>query len=103
MHIDIRYEAARYYDLQPSPFDGQDIIFYRDLLKVYPHASGRVLELGCGTGRVLLPLASQCAYIHGVGLSEAMLDICRARLAKESIPPERASVQQGDITTLDLG
>jgi SAM-dependent methyltransferase len=103
MLIDIRYEAAKYYDLQPSPFDGQDIRFYLDLLQAYPNASGRVLELGCGTGRVLLPLAARCAYIYGVDLSEAMLDLCRAKLARAAIPSEHAQVQHGDITALDLG
>lgn len=103
MLIDIRYEAAKYYDHTPSPFDGQDIRFYLELLQAYPKGKARVLELGCGTGRVLLPFTAHCAYIHGIDLSEAMLDLCRAKLAKAGVPVERASVQHGDITRLDLG
>ena len=63
----------------------------------------RVLELGCGTGRVLVPLAEKSGIIHGVDISEAMLSVCREKLAEKAIPTTRAEVQQGDITGLDLG
>lgn len=98
MLLDIRAEAARYYDEQPDPFGGRDIEFYR--ARVGP--TTRVLELGCGTGRVLVPLAAHCAYIHGVDLSEGMIAICRAKLLEQGIPSERARVDVGDICALRL-
>lgn len=98
--LDMRAAAARFYDLQPSPFDGQDIPFYMARL---PGPAARVLELGCGTGRVLLPLAARGAQMHGVDLSEAMIAICREKLAAQQIPTTRASVEVGDICRLDLG
>lgn len=96
--IDIRAQAARYYDLQPIPFD--DIPFYREHIP-WPQAS--LLELGCGTGRVLVPLARHCGYIHGLDNSEAMLAACRARMKKVDLGPEKARVQFADITHVDLG
>ena len=96
--MDIRAEAARYYDLQPSPLD--DISFYRNCI---PSREADVLELGCGTGRVLLLLAESCRYIRGIDSSEAMLSICHQKLQDASIPKEKAEVKVGDITIFCLG
>lgn len=98
--IDIRASAAQYYDLQPPPFAGKDIPFYRSLI---PSTSATVLELGCGTGRVLIPLSQHCAFTHGVDSSEAMLAICRKKLTSEGVTPARAVAEFGDICQLQLG
>ncbi|HLJ56301.1 MAG TPA: class I SAM-dependent methyltransferase, partial [Chthonomonadaceae bacterium] len=83
----VRDESARYYDLQDFPID--DVPFYE--ARVRPN--DRVLELGCGTGRVLVPLARRCAFIHGVDASEAMLAICREKLvATGGSPPDPQSL-----------
>ncbi|MEI7832457.1 MAG: class I SAM-dependent methyltransferase [bacterium] len=98
MPIDIRTEAAKYYDASSKPFD--DISFY---IRQMPSPQARVLELGCGTGRVLLPLVVHCALIHGLDSSEAMLDICREKLQRAAVVPERARIDLMDITDFDLG
>lgn len=41
--------------------------------------TGRVLELGVGTGRLAVPLAATGAEVHGVDASPAMLERLRAR------------------------
>jgi len=97
MKIDIRTEAARYYD-SSSEFPN-DIPFYRVLI---PSPDSSILELGCGTGRVTLSLATHCRFIQGIDLSPAMLSICREKLLKAGIPPEKAQVIEGDITNFDL-
>ena len=48
MSEDIRAEAAKYYDVSPTIPD--DIAFYQARL---PSSDAAILELGCGTGRVL--------------------------------------------------
>ncbi len=93
-----RERAARYYDLFADPYD--DVSFYRGRLQ---GPAARVLELGCGTGRVLLPLAASCGFIQGVDHSPAMLDLCRRKLDAARVPAERARVEEGDITDLRLG
>ena len=97
MSIDIRFEAARYYDYNPAPLD--DIPFY---IEKIPSSDASLLELGCGTGRVTIPLSRSCKRILGIDLSEAMIAICREKLAQEDIPPAKAGVQVGDITDFDL-
>jgi SAM-dependent methyltransferase len=87
--------AAQLYDLDPTLPD--DLPFYRALLQ--PHY--RVLELGCGTGRVLVPLASCCASIVGFDLSPEMLAICRQRLQAAGLPSGRARVELGDMAAFD--
>ena len=98
MNIDIRYEAARYYDY--CPVTPHDLPFY---IQHLPSPQAKVLELGCGTGRVTIPLSQQCALVHGFDLSEAMISICREKLQQENIPPAKVKVEVGDITDLDLG
>jgi SAM-dependent methyltransferase len=98
MPIDIRLEAARYYDSNPATPD--DIPFYQALV---PAPDCSILELGCGTGRVSLPLVSYCNFFYGIDNSAAMLSICRQKLAAAGLPAHRAQVTEGDITGFDLG
>jgi SAM-dependent methyltransferase len=98
MSGDIRAEAAKYYDVNPSIPD--DIAFYQAHL---PSSDATVLELGCGTGRVLLPLAARCGFIHGLDRSQAMLARCQQKLQSAAIPPTNARVEHGDITHFALG
>ena len=98
MPIDLRAEAAWYYDLNPNP--PNDLPFYIDRL---PVPDARVLELGCGTGRVSIPLAQTCGFVHGLDLSKAMLDICRAKISQAGLGRDRIVVEQADITGFDLG
>jgi hypothetical protein len=52
---------------------------------------------------VLLPLVKDCAYIHGVDLSEAMVAICQGKLESAGLSTNKARVEVGDITTVHLG
>jgi len=65
---------------------------------------GPILELGCGTGRVLLPLARAGCEITGIDLSAPMLERCRAKLeAESSVVRERVRLLAADMTSFDLG
>ena len=98
---DIRAKTARYYDLSSdAPGRFHDLAFYRGRL---PSDHASVLELGCGTGRVLVPLAPACGFIHGIDSSEAMLAICRKKLSEANVPETQAQVAPGDITSFHLG
>ena len=88
--------SAKYYDdayaVKP---DLVDLPFYVDLAK---QIGGPILEMGCGTGRVLLPIARMGIEIHGLDNAPTMLGILRERIQNE---PEQVRSQialhQGDM------
>ncbi|MEZ4518635.1 MAG: class I SAM-dependent methyltransferase [Chloroflexota bacterium] len=67
---------SRYYDLSHAALV-DDIPFRLDLAQ---KADGPVLELGCGSGRLLLPLARAGYEITGVDNSPAMLAMAERQL-----------------------
>lgn len=68
---------ARYYDAYVSDFV-QDLPIYLD--SVSQDTVNRVLEIGCGTGRVLQALLNAGSLVTGVDISEDMLEIARHKL-----------------------
>jgi SAM-dependent methyltransferase len=66
-------------------------------------AGGPVLELGCGTGRVLIPTARAGIEITGLDLSSHMLDLCRQQAALEPHGVQsRIHLVEGDMRSFDL-
>jgi len=63
----------------------------------------KILELGSGTGRILIPLVRAGFQVTGVDLSDDMIAVCRRKLEFES-PEVRARVRliKGNIIDLDL-
>jgi SAM-dependent methyltransferase len=81
--------------------DRPDITFFVDAAK---EAGSPVLEVGCGTGRVLIPTARAGLDIVGLDLSPHMLAVCRQRLQDESAAVQsRAQLVQADMRTFELG
>jgi SAM-dependent methyltransferase len=73
-------EYAAFYDWENARTVGRrDVAFWSGLAG---RTRGRVLELGCGTGRVLLPVARDGVRVVGIDRSSPMLDRARAKLAK---------------------
>ena len=92
------YETvARYYDQLHRSLT-TDLGFIGALAQA---RGGPVLELGCGSGRILLPLALDGWQVTGVDNSPAMLVLARHRLA---LLPEdaarRVTLLEGDIRDL---
>lgn len=85
------YEAdfANYYD---------DVRFFSELAR---RTGGPIMELMCGTGRVLLPLAEDGYDVTGVDLSDDMLNLAREKVAEAGLE-QRVTLVQGDIRTGQL-
>ena len=71
-----------------------DIAFYRERLT---KTDARVLELGCGTGRVLLPMAEHAVFVLGIDRSPDMLAVCNRKLQQASLPASRVQTTCADI------
>jgi SAM-dependent methyltransferase len=93
---DYREISAKYYDeAYATTEELADRDFYVSLAK---RMGGPVLELACGTGRVLLSIARQGIAIHGVDLSPAMLHVLAEKLRREPKDVrELVSVVEGDL------
>jgi SAM-dependent methyltransferase len=70
----------------------------RLLARHLPPAPCDVLDLGCGTGTLTLLLAEAGHRVHGVDLAPAMVEAARAKLASAEVPPEIATVREGDAS-----
>lgn len=94
------YETyAAFYDLHATGLPG-DEAFYREEAR---RSGGPVLELGCGTGRILLPIAEAGIPITGLDLSPEMLAVAGRKLAAR--PPDiqrRAELIPGDMRQFRL-
>ncbi len=76
-------EYAPFYDWENARTLGRrDVAFWQ---RVAAEADGRVLELGCGTGRISVPLAKSGVDLVGVDRSQPMLDRLRKRTSAVSI------------------
>jgi SAM-dependent methyltransferase len=100
--IDSYSVAAKYYDAAYAAMGvSDDSPFYLELAKQY---GGPVLEIGCGTGRVLLPIARSGIEIHGVDNSAPMLAVLKDKLAREtSSIREKVTLHPGDMRDFRLG
>ncbi len=86
---------AHYYDADFRDYT-EDVPFYRELAR---RANGPILELMCGTGRVLIPLVEAGYTLTGVDISPAMLAIARQHLTDAGL---HASLIEGDVRRVDL-
>lgn len=68
-------ELARLYDLEYDDWD-EDSAFWQS---VAARTGGPIVELGCGTGRALAPLAQRGFAVIGFDSSQAMLDRAQER------------------------
>jgi SAM-dependent methyltransferase len=93
--------VAEFYDEIPFVKDRGDLTFYLDEAK---QSGGPILELGCGTGRVLLPIAEAGHRVCGLDLSPCMLEKCREKLRGSSQEVrDRIRLVEADMIQFELG
>lgn len=91
---DLEDECSAVYDEVFARRDDQN--FYRWSAETY---GGPILEVGCGTGRVLVPTALAGFPILGIDPNSSRIRTCRERLIEAKIDPELAQADVGDIRT----
>jgi ubiquinone/menaquinone biosynthesis C-methylase UbiE len=90
-------DYAEYYDWENAQTVGKrDIAFWK---RMSAGVDGPVLELGCGTGRVALPVARHGATVIGIDRSASMLARARLRVTRSRLS-SRVKLIRGDIRQL---
>ncbi|MHB1415022.1 MAG: class I SAM-dependent methyltransferase [Chloroflexota bacterium] len=89
---------ARYYDLEHGEY-AEDLPLY---LGFAARTGSPVLEVGCGTGRVLMALAEAGHEVTGVDVSAAMLAQTAAKVAARPALVSRVRLIRGDARDLAL-
>ncbi|HEX9913239.1 MAG TPA: class I SAM-dependent methyltransferase, partial [candidate division Zixibacteria bacterium] len=94
------------FDLYADFYDKWNQSFVSDIplwLEYTKRCGSPVLELCCGTGRILLPLAKEGIEISGLDISEKMLEKAREKLNKETEQiKKRVNLLQGDMRNFHL-
>jgi hypothetical protein len=85
-----------FYDADKPAAPDAEVAWYAQRL---PNDAGLLLELMCGSGRLLVPLAAQGFKLHGVDASAAMLASCEARASARGID---APLFRQDLAQLNL-
>ena len=94
------YTASTYGDQIAGVYDSfygsVDVELRIDVLEELA-AGGRALELGIGTGSFALPLAARGVEVHGIDVSEAMVEELRTKAGGAEIP-----VTIGDFADVEV-
>src|SRR5262249_42595194 len=96
------YEDAALYDYEYRRRRA-DVTFYREIARRRLGGPGRILELGCGSGRVTVELARDGHEVVALDRSRPMLDRLRARIA--ALPPAAAAripPLEGDLRSFEV-
>ena len=102
--MDFYQATAAFYDrtfgrAEPEGEQG-DVAFYVEEAR---RAGSPVLELACGTGRVLIPVAEAGLTVVGLDSATAMLSIAREKIAKlPDATQQRVELVEGDMRSFSL-
>lgn len=88
-------DIAPFYDLEFESFDA-DVDLYAGYAQL---VGGPILELGCGTGRLLIPLAEAGYEVHGLDVSPSMIELTRNRAESAGVAG-RIHLNSGDMRDL---
>ena len=77
----------------------QDTQFYLELARETAAQGRAVLEIACGTGRVILPIAREGIEVVGLDNAAAMLNIARRKAASDGV---EVSWVEADMRDFDL-
>ncbi len=92
-------QLARFYDLEYGHYT-DDLSFYvQHAQAMDPEKALPVLELGCGTGRIAIPLAEAGHRVVGIDTSEGMLETCAKRAQSRGVR-EKLSLVRADMQNL---
>ncbi len=94
------YDYPQYFDMVFRDETASEVAFFQEAFARYVDGPvNRVLEPGCGSGRLVTALASRGLAVTGVDLSAPSLNYLRCKLRRRGLS---ATLVQGDFTRMDL-
>jgi cyclopropane fatty-acyl-phospholipid synthase-like methyltransferase len=88
------YAFAETYDVDYAGYRAE-LAFYRRVIARGRESDEAYVEIGAGTGRLLIPYASAGLRCHGVEPARSMRERLVEKLARETLPPGRVTVENG--------
>ncbi len=89
---------AEYYDLIHTGLPGEAEFYVGQAVRI----GGKTLELGCGTGRIAIPIAMCGIDVTGLDDSQPMLDLCRDKMQAVGHTPGSLDLIRADMTDFAL-
>ena len=87
--------AAAVYDLWFAGDTHEEIEFFSSFLKEMP---GPTLEIGCGTGRIMLALIERGFAVEGAEPSLPMLEVLKRKASEKDIQPKLITQRMEDLS-----
>jgi SAM-dependent methyltransferase len=87
---------ASLYDHFWTNEDLDDVGFHLDMARLQ---GGSVLDVGCGTGRILIPLSEEGIVVEGIDNAPEMLALCRKKMSAAKV---KAKLHRQSMEGLDL-
>lgn len=95
------YDHPQYFDMVFRDETPAEVAFFeRAFAQFSVGPVKKVLEPGCGSGRLIVAMLQRGYELTGLDLSDAMLKYLRRRLKRAK---KSATLVQGDMTRMDLG
>lgn len=90
---------AQFYDESIGVDYGEWIVYLLSLMLRHGHLPDKILDLGCGTGNLTIPLAQRGYELIGVDLSSQMIEVAKAKGSQENVD---VSFQVQDMRDLEF-
>tara|TARA_B100001013_G_C24546799_1_gene416969 strand:+ start:71 stop:850 length:780 start_codon:yes stop_codon:yes gene_type:complete len=90
---------SKVYDIFYSTAPKNDIFFYIDMCKKF---GGPILELGTGTGRILLPISNAGYSITGLDISNGMLSKIKSKIKTNKNSYQKIELLKADMKDFKL-
>ncbi len=96
-------ETEKGYDLISEKFSQTRNNFWRELMfvKKYVNYGDKVLDYGCGNGRLLNILEDKKIYYYGIDISQKLIDLAQKKYASERVIFKKIKPDEKNIPFLD--